>query len=106
MKHYVHVFFRWWEEKPHEDGVKWETLVHNGPYFPPEYEPLPDNVHFYYDGKRIKLSTPAEEVATFYSKMIEHDYTKKDIFNDNFFEDWRKQMTVMMNILPIILILK
>merc|ERR1712013_802152 len=54
------------EEEPHEDGVKWETLVHNGPYFPPEYEPLPDNVHFYYDGKRIKLSTPAEEVATFY----------------------------------------
>ena len=39
------------------------------------------------------LSDGAEEVATFYSKMLEHDYTKKDIFNNNFFEDWRKEMT-------------
>ncbi len=21
--------------------------------------------------------------------MLDHDYTKKDIFNDNFFRDWR-----------------
>lgn len=39
------------------------------------------------------LSPGAEEVATFYSKMLEHDYTKKDIFNENFFTDWRKEMT-------------
>ena len=39
------------------------------------------------------LSEPAEEVATFYAKMLDHDYTKKDIFNKNFFEDWRKEMT-------------
>lgn len=25
--------------------------------------------------------------------MLEHDYTKKEIFNKNFFEDWRKEMT-------------
>jgi len=39
------------------------------------------------------LSDGAEEVATFYSKMLEHDYTKKEMFNNNFFEDWRKEMT-------------
>lgn len=39
-----------WEEEKYEDGVKWKFLEHNGPYFPPEYQPLPDNVKFYYDG--------------------------------------------------------
>ena len=39
------------------------------------------------------LSDGAEEVAGFYSRMLDHDYSKKDIFNDNFFEDWRKEMT-------------
>lgn len=43
-------FLRWEEEK-YEDGVKWKSLEHNGPYFPPEYQPLPDDVHFYYDGQ-------------------------------------------------------
>jgi hypothetical protein len=45
--------FRWEEEK-HPEGVKWLTLEHKGPYFPPEYEPLPDNVKFYYDGTMKK----------------------------------------------------
>ena len=25
--------------------------------------------------------------------MLDHDYTSKEIFNKNFFEDWRKEMT-------------
>lgn len=85
--------WRWWDEEPNPEGVKWKTLQHSGPYFPPEYEPLPKSVKFYYSGKAMRLSPEAEEVATFYSKMLEHDYTKKDIFNENFFEDWRKEMT-------------
>ena len=52
--------------------------------FAPPYEPLPDEVKFYYDGKEMKLSENAEEVATFYARMIEHDYTTRDIFNRNF----------------------
>ena len=44
-------------------------------------------------GKEVHLSKAAEEVATFYAKMIEHDYTTKDVFNKNFFKDWRKVMT-------------
>lgn len=40
-----------WEEEKYEDGVKWKFLEHNGPYFPPEYQPLPDNVNFYYGGQ-------------------------------------------------------
>lgn len=37
----------------------------------------------------MKLSASAEEVMTFYAKMLDHDYTKKSQFNDNFFRDWK-----------------
>lgn len=41
----------------------------------------------------MKLSLAAEEVATFYGKMLDHEYTTKDVFQKNFFADWRGQMT-------------
>jgi DNA topoisomerase-1 len=41
----------------------------------------------------MKLSQDTEEVACFYAKMLEHEYTSKKAFNDNFFKDWRKFMT-------------
>nr|DBA23890.1 TPA: hypothetical protein GDO54_011605 [Pyxicephalus adspersus] len=83
----------WWEEANHEDGVKWKFLEHRGPYFAPPYEPLPEDVRFYYDGEPMKLSLAAEEVATFYGKMLDHEYTTKEAFQNNFFADWRTQMT-------------
>ncbi|KAL7402692.1 hypothetical protein ABVT39_018502 [Epinephelus coioides] len=85
--------WRWWEEEKYEDGVKWKFLEHNGPYFPPEYQPLPDDVHFYYAGKEVKLSLAAEEVAFFFGQMLDHEYTTKKVFRENFFKDWRKEMT-------------
>ncbi|XP_024137438.1 DNA topoisomerase I, mitochondrial isoform X2 [Oryzias melastigma] len=85
--------WRWWEEEKYEDGVKWKSLEHNGPYFPPEYQPLPDDVHFYYDGKKMKLSAAAEEVALFFAQMLDHEYTTKKVFRENFFKDWRKEMS-------------
>ncbi|XP_068579137.1 DNA topoisomerase 1 isoform X2 [Cebidichthys violaceus] len=85
--------WRWWEEEKYEDGVKWKFLEHNGPYFPPEYQPLPDNVHFYYHGKKVKLSLVAEEVALFFAQMLDHEYTTKKVFRENYFRDWRKEMT-------------
>ncbi|XP_073539886.1 DNA topoisomerase 1 [Phyllobates terribilis] len=85
--------WKWWEEERHADGVKWKFLEHKGPVFAPPYEPLPENVKFYYDGKPVKLSPKAEEVATFFAKMLDHEYTTKDIFRKNFFKDWKKEMT-------------
>ncbi|NXX40298.1 TOP1M topoisomerase, partial [Tricholaema leucomelas] len=82
-----------WEEEKKEDQVKWTQLEHRGPYFVPLYEPLPDDVRFYYDGKPLKLSLATEEIATFYAKMLDHEYTTKEIFQNNFFSDWRKEMT-------------
>ncbi|MCJ8733214.1 hypothetical protein PDJAM_G00220640 [Pangasius djambal] len=86
--------WRWWEEEKYEDGIKWKFLEHKGPYFPPEYQPLPDNVKFYYDGKPVKLSLAAEEVALYFAQMLDHEYTTKDVFRDNFFKDWRKEMSL------------
>ncbi|VDN01817.1 unnamed protein product [Thelazia callipaeda] len=85
-------FFRWEEEKK-PDGIKWYTLCHKGPVFAPPYIPIPDSVNFKYDGKAMKLSVAAEEVASFYAKILDHEYTSKEIFNNNFFMDWRKMMT-------------
>ncbi|XP_045472291.1 DNA topoisomerase I, mitochondrial isoform X2 [Harmonia axyridis] len=85
--------WKWWEEEKKDDGTKWSFLEHRGPVFAPDYEPLPSNVKFFYDGEEMKLSEPAEEIAGFYARMLDHDYTSKEIFNTNFFKDWRKLMT-------------
>ncbi|KAM9759533.1 DNA topoisomerase I, like isoform 2-T2 [Menidia menidia] len=85
--------WKWWEEERYTDGVKWKFLEHKGPVFAPPYEPIPSNVKFYYDGKQMRLSPEAEEVAGFFAKMLDHEYTTKDIFRKNFFKDWRKEMT-------------
>ncbi|KAI5632594.1 eukaryotic DNA topoisomerase i, catalytic core domain-containing protein [Phthorimaea operculella] len=85
--------WKWWEEKKEDDGTKWKFLEHKGPVFAPPYEPLPQDVKFRYDGKVVRLSQDAEEVAGFYARMLDHDYTTKPVFNNNFFADWRKVMT-------------
>ncbi|KAG7275985.1 hypothetical protein CRUP_028542 [Coryphaenoides rupestris] len=85
--------WKWWEEERYTDGVKWKFLEHKGPVFAPPYEALPSNVKFYYDGKHMKLSPATEEVATFFGKMLDHEYTTKEVFRKNFFKDWRKEMT-------------
>lgn len=41
-------------------------------------------------GKEVKLSLPAEEVALFFAQMLDHEYTTKEVFRNNFFRDWRK----------------
>ncbi|XP_053661287.1 DNA topoisomerase I, mitochondrial [Anopheles marshallii] len=85
--------WKWWEEEKRDDGVKWKFLEHKGPVFAPAYEPLPSHVRFEYNGREMRLSQNAEEVAGFYARMLDHDYTSKDAFNENFFKDWHKTMT-------------
>uniref|UniRef100_A0A1I7VDA3 DNA topoisomerase I n=1 Tax=Loa loa TaxID=7209 RepID=A0A1I7VDA3_LOALO len=85
--------WKWWEEEKKPSGIKWYSLSHKGPIFAPPYVPLPESVHFKYDGKVMKLTPLTEEVASFYAKILEHEYTTKETFNKNFFMDWRKVMT-------------
>lgn len=85
--------WKWWEESDLDSDRKWKTLEHKGPVFAPTYTPLPSDVKFKYNKKPMKLSPGAEEVATFYAKMLDHEYTSKEVFNKNFFKDWKKFMT-------------
>merc|ERR1712029_1045554 len=86
--------WKWWEEDAQlPEGVKWRFLEHKGPMLATDYEPLPKHVRFKYDGEVIKLSEETEECATFYGRMLDHDYTTKEVFNKNFMKDWRKTMT-------------
>lgn len=41
-------------------------------------------------GKKVKLSLAAEEVALFFAQMLDHEYTSKKVFRENFLKDWRK----------------
>ena len=41
-------------------------------------------------GQEVKLSPAAEEVALFFAQMLDHEYTTKEVFRNNFFKDWRK----------------
>jgi truncated hemoglobin YjbI len=47
----------------------------------------------------MELSTTTEEVASFYAKMLDHDYTSKAAFNKNFFKDWRRVCTIIKTFL-------
>ncbi|KTG44258.1 hypothetical protein cypCar_00027369 [Cyprinus carpio] len=40
--------------------------------------------------KPVKLSLAAEEVALFFAQMLDHEYTTKVVFRNNFFRDWTK----------------
>uniref|UniRef100_A0A1D1Y8P7 DNA topoisomerase I n=1 Tax=Anthurium amnicola TaxID=1678845 RepID=A0A1D1Y8P7_9ARAE len=81
--------YRWWEvEHAKGDGtVKWNTLEHNGVYFPPEY--VPHNVKMKYDGKAVHLEPEAEEVATFYAAALNTEHVENSTFNENFFRDFK-----------------
>uniref|UniRef100_A0A8C3SA54 DNA topoisomerase 1 n=1 Tax=Chelydra serpentina TaxID=8475 RepID=A0A8C3SA54_CHESE len=86
--------WKWWEEEPkYEDSIKWMSLRHNGPAFPPPYERLPDNIKFYYNGEIVTLNSEAEEVASLYAKMLYHELTRDETFCKNFFTDWKDAMS-------------
>lgn len=55
--------------------MKWNTLEHNGPIFPKEYE---------YIGFDKSLSPLAEEMLYHYSARLETDYVHNATFNKNF----------------------
>ncbi|KAG1474328.1 hypothetical protein G6F56_000419 [Rhizopus delemar] len=83
--------YKWWEEEdqsgiPEDDSIKWTSLEHNGVLFPPEY--VPHNIKMKYDGKPIKLSPEAEEVASFFAALLETDHGQNPVFQKNFFDDW------------------
>lgn len=78
--------YKWWENPVWDDTIKWETLEHNGVFFPPEYQP--HGVKMIYNGKEIYLEPEAEEVAGFFAALLETDYARNPTFVKNFFDDF------------------
>ena len=62
---------------------KWETLEHNGPVFPKEYE---------YIGFDPKLSSLAEEMLYHYSAKLETEYVSNPTFNKNFWNALKSEL--------------
>lgn len=81
------------KEQRQDGGHKWKFLEHMGVDFAPKYEPLPEYVNFFYDGKVIKLNTVAEEAATLYSKLVDEGCTLGEDVHKNFFQEWKQAMT-------------
>ncbi|XP_051970994.1 DNA topoisomerase 1-like isoform X2 [Xyrauchen texanus] len=61
------------EEGKSSDSQKWRNLEHKG--------------------RPVKLSPVTEEIATFYAKMLDHEHSSKHVFQNNFFTDWKEEMT-------------
>ncbi len=76
--------------KEEDKEIKWEKLKHAGVLFPPEYVRLPSNVKMLYDNQPVDLTEEQEEVAQMFAIMKETDYMKKQLFLDNFWNDFKK----------------
>ncbi|KAL6080480.1 DNA topoisomerase I [Balamuthia mandrillaris] len=80
---------KWWSDEHRlPEGAKWRTLEHNGVLFPPAYRP--HGAKMLYDGEPVELTAEQEEVATFYAQHLETLHSKQEVFNQNFFKDFRK----------------
>ena len=80
---------KWWlNTSQSKSKQRWKTLSHNGVIFPPEYQP--HGIKMLYDGKPVTLTPQQEEVATFFVQVMERDSAKREIFQRNFFNEFRK----------------
>jgi DNA topoisomerase-1 len=72
------------------DKPKWTVLKHNGPMFPPEYEPHKTPVII--NGKEVILPSLAEEYATMFARYLETKYMESSIFKKNFWKDFKQTL--------------
>jgi DNA topoisomerase-1 len=66
---------------------QWTFLQHNGPLFPPEYEP--HKIPIIVNSIKIVLPPEAEEYATIFTKYLSTDYINNNIFKKNFWKDFK-----------------
>jgi len=71
---------------------KWESLIHNGVLFPPEYEYKKYKVSVL--EKEIILSAEAEELAYAWAQKLETEYVQDKVFQKNFWEDFSQLIPV------------
>lgn len=78
---------------------QWTVLQHNGPMFPPEYEP--HKIPVIINGKEIILSKQAEEYATMFARFIDTDYMQNNTFKKNFWKELKRVLPSDLNIVSL-----
>jgi DNA topoisomerase-1 len=85
--------YKWWKDPnlviTKKGERQWDTLRHNGPMFPPPYEP--HGIPILYKGEVFPLNPEEEEIATYYATMrnaTQYYYNPK--FRANFLFEWKK----------------
>ena len=68
--------------------AKWKKFVHNGVYFPPEYQTRGLSVKI--KGKKLKLNSEQEEMAYAWAKKLATPYVQDPVFRENFLTDFKK----------------
>ena len=68
--------------------IKWNTLVHNGVCFPPEYEMK--NLNFKINGESFLLNKQQEELIYSWAKKKDTHYVLDPVFQKNFLNDFKK----------------
>ena len=68
--------------------IKWNTLVHNGVCFPPEYELK--NLKFKINGETFVLNKHQEEMIYSWAKKKDTHYVLDPVFQENFLNDFKK----------------
>lgn len=67
---------------------KWNTLIHNGVCFPPDYQHK--GINFKIDGKTFLLNKDQEELIYAWAKKKDTHYVKDPVFQKNFLQDFKK----------------
>ena len=75
---------------------QWTVLQHNGPMFPPAYEP--HKVPVIIDGKEVILPELAEEYATMYAKFIDTQYVESSTFKKNFWKELKPTLPTNISV--------
>jgi DNA topoisomerase-1 len=70
------------------NGVKWNTLIHNGVCFPPEYHLK--SLDFRINGEAFLLNGEQEELIYSWAKKKDTHYIDDPIFQRNFLADFKK----------------
>jgi DNA topoisomerase I len=75
---------------------QWSVLQHNGPMFPPEYQP--HKIPVIINGDKVILPEQAEEYATMFAKFLGTDYMENNIFKKNFWKELKNVLPSNLNV--------
>jgi DNA topoisomerase-1 len=75
---------------------QWTVLQHNGPMFPPDYQP--HKIPVIIGGKEIVLPSQAEEYATMFARFIDTDYMQNNTFKKNFWKELKPVLPKELNV--------